>query len=144
MGGGAGNPAVNPMLNPAVTPRTPGVTAPYPAAPIGGGGAAPNISQRGRAGSTAKFAMRLAGVEEEQIDEWENMSVADIDAEIFRLGQALSDCKFRKRMRKTAREHREERKFEVEDGRKLKLSHTEKIVIDRVPPALRRTIMNRD
>jgi hypothetical protein len=92
--------------------------------------------------SSARFTMKLAGVEDAELDEWESMSDEEIEQRVTGLYQVIQDCRWRKRMRRTARENRELRTFEVEDGNLLKLAKNEKVVIDRVPPAFRKRILN--
>ncbi len=92
----------------------------------------------------ARFAMIVAGVEPEEIDIWDDWSDEDINDRVLYLAKQIEDCEWRKKMRRNARDHKDNRRmeFEVEDGNMLKMSSTEKITIDRVPPLLRRRIAN--
>ena len=155
MGGGMVMPPVPPGLgapgmggmpfNPGLVPG--GAAPGYPALGPGGRGTVPGISNERRPGgrpgfASAKFAMRLAGVEEEEINEWEAMSDSEIEEVVLSYAKVIEDAEWRKKMRRTAREHRELRTFEVPDGRLLKESSTEKIILDRVPPRFRKSYLN--
>ena len=56
--------------------------------------------------------------------------------------QAIADIEFHKKLRRTASEQKKSRAYETEDLNLLKLSRTEKIVLDKVPPRVRRDILN--
>jgi hypothetical protein len=151
MGGGMFNPSMVPggaaPAYPAMNPNRP-MTAPsmsFERNAWPGRSHVASFHEVGWSGySSARFTMRLAGVEDHELDEWEQMSDAEIEQRVIGLYQVIQDCRWRKKMRRTARENRELRTFEVEDGNLLKLSKTEKIVIDLVPPAFRRNILNGD
>jgi hypothetical protein len=102
-------------------------------------GAAPQISHEPRPGmpTAARLILKTAGFEDKDLDQLDALSDDEIDEQIRLAKQAIDDIEFRKRMRKTARERREERIFETEDITKLSMSD-EKIVIDKVPPKFRR------
>ena len=98
--------------------------------------------------TAAKLLLKQAGVASEEFEEFANemdsVSDAEIDQHIAALQVEVNEIEFRKKMRKTAREHRETRVFETEDVEMdLKLSSTEKKVIDRVPPKVRRDVIER-
>jgi hypothetical protein len=110
----------------------------------GGPGYAPQVSydrMRGMPTPVSAVIMGSSVPLDEQIL-LGSVSDEDIDARIHQAGQVLVDIEFRKKMRRTARDQNKLRAYEVEDGDLLKLSTSEKIVIDKVPPQVRRNILN--
>lgn len=151
-GGGTIMPPAPPDLGPGGMGGTVPGGGPPPTAPLPGGpaGTIPQVSNERRPGmpTAAKLLLKSAGVASEEFEEFANemdsVSDAEIDQHIAALQVEVNEIEFRKKMRKTAREHRETRVFETEDVEMdLKLSSTEKKVIDRVPPKVRRDVIER-
>jgi hypothetical protein len=86
---------------------------------------------------------------EDEVLRIEAMSDQELESHIAGLAKAIDDIEFRKRMRMNAREYRETRSFETEDIEgdtdrgTVKLAASS-IVIDRVPPKVRREIAQRE
>jgi len=124
---------------------------PPPAGPIPSGpaGSVPPVSNERRPGmpTAAVVMLKSAGVTNAEFEQFaqEMAEVTDeeIDNHIAAMKVALDEVNFRKQMSKTAREHRQDRVFETEDASMLKISSTEKKVIDRVPPKVRRDVIER-
>lgn len=91
----------------------------------------------------ARLLLKTAGLTEEEIDQFDSMSDEDIDQTIHEGKQQIEAIEWRKRMRMTPFERRLARTFETEDMSKLAVAEDEKIVIDRVPPRVRKTIAGR-
>lgn len=91
----------------------------------------------------AMFA-KVANLSEEELDEIDAMSDAEIDTRITEAKTVLDGIEWRKRMRQTPFERRQARLFETNDATKeLTLNEDEKVIIDRVPPKVRRDIAAR-
>ena len=127
---------------------------PYPGAPIGGGGTVPGISNERRQGmphltpfakTFIKTAMKsmFDGIEDEEIDSFNSMTDAEIDAATYTAHTQIKSIEWKKKMRRNARENRELRLFETDDMSMLKVASDEKVVIDMVPPKVRRDILER-
>jgi len=119
-------------------------TGPPGGGPAGGPGAAPQISYDRMRGMPAPLAAAIIS-SSVSITEQMQFGLLDdeaIDARIHQAGAVLADIEFGKKMRRTAREQKKLRAYEVEDSDLLKLSTTEKVVIDKVPPRVRRDILN--
>lgn len=143
-GGGIVMPPAPPGLGGGMPPVGPPTIGTIPAGPPGN---VPPISNERRPGmptpNLARVMMKVAAsMTDEEIDEIEGMTDDEIDSRWRESRAIIQDIEFRKKMRYTAREYRELRIFEDEDSSKLKLSATEKIVIDKVPPKFRFDIMN--
>jgi hypothetical protein len=110
----------------------------------GGPGAAPQISYERMRGMPAPLATAIIGSSVSLSEQMQFGLLTDeaIDARIHEAGTVLADIEFHKKMRRTARDQKKLRAYEVEDSDLLKLSTTEKVVIDRVPPQVRREILN--
>lgn len=147
-GGGMVMPPPPPDLGPGgIGGVVPG-GGPPPAGPVppGPAGTVPPRSMERRPGmpTAAKHLLKTAGITDEEFADFEAMSDDDIDTAIHEAAQQIADIEFRKRMRMTAREMRESRQFETNDQEKdLKLNTEETIVIDRVPPKVRKDILAR-
>lgn len=113
--------------------------------PSTGGGTVPPISNERRPGMPrpARLLLKTAGLTEEEIDQFDSMSDEDIDQTIHEGKQQIEAIEWRKRMRMTPFERRLARTYETEDMSKLAVDTSEKIVIDRVPPRVRKTIAGR-
>lgn len=161
MGGGGAPPlgigAPAPMGGGMVMPPVPPGLGALPTGPAGGPGARPQISNERMqgmprpGGPTPGIAPRSSVSIREDVPEIaeqiyvvsaEEVSEQEIDERLERCAAVISDIEFRKRMRRTSSEQRKARQFEIEDAEQLKWSSTEKITIDRVPPMLRREILN--
>lgn len=147
--GGAGG-MVMPPPPPDMVGQNPGVpgggTPPNAPVPPGGPGTVSPVSNERRPGmpTAARALFKVAAnVTDEEIDAFDAMSDEDIDQTIHNSSQQIKAIEWRKRMRMTARERREDRLFETDDMTKLSVSETEKVVIDRVPPKVRRDIRER-
>lgn len=147
-GGGMVMPPPPPDLGPGgIGGPVPG-GGPPPAGPVppGPAGTVPSTSFERRPGmpTAARHLLKTAGITDEEFAEFEAMSDEDIDTAIHEASQQIADIEFRKRMRLTAREMRESRQFETNDQEKdLKLNTEETIVIDRVPPKVRKDVLAR-
>lgn len=87
----------------------------------------------------AKAMLKQANISEEELAEFEAMSDADIDAQIHEANEQIKAIEWRKQWRMTPFERRANRLFETEDASTLE-ELDDKIVIDRVPPKVRRDI----
>lgn len=105
----------------------------------GPAGTVPQISHEPRPGMpiAARIILKTAGFEDTDLDSLDVMTDEEIDGQIKEAQKAIDDIEFRKRMRRTAREHRESRIFETDDITKLAQGEG-KVVIDKVPPKFRR------
>lgn len=143
-GGGGG--MVMPPPPPGVG-ENPGVAGggppPTEAVPPGGPGTVSPVSNERRQGmpTAARIMFKSAGVDvtDDEFEALEAMTDQEIDATLHNSSQQLKMIEWSKKMRRTARQHRESRVFETEDLNKLRISKS-KIVIDRVPPKVRRDI----
>jgi hypothetical protein len=76
--------------------------------------------------------------------DWSKLTDEQIDARIDKAAATIADIEFNKRLRRTARDNSRLRQYETEDISLLKLAgNGEKVTIDRVPPRLRREVLNR-
>ena len=93
--------------------------------------------------TSSRLAFKIAGIKEEEINEWSGWTDEVIDQKLAFLQQKLIDIEFKKKLNRSAWENREHRQFETEDASMLKVaSNNEKKVIDRVPPKVRLDILN--
>lgn len=155
-GGGGGGIMMPPMpggLGPGgIGGSVPGGGSP-PGSPIspGSAGTIPQVSNERRPGMPtanvrlARAAMKQAGVSDEDINLYESLSDDEIDSRIAHCQQQISEIEFRKRMTKTANEYKLEIISAEDDGIEWsgeiamqKAASGQKIVIDRVPPKVRR------
>ncbi|MEM3008386.1 MAG: hypothetical protein QXY15_10090, partial [Candidatus Nitrosotenuis sp.] len=102
-------------------------------------GAVPEISNERRPGMPLSSTLKMAGITDEEMIALDSLTDQEIDEKIAALQQQLNDIEFRKRMRRTASENKAARQFETDDMTKLALAD-DKIVIDKVPPKLRKDI----
>lgn len=135
-GGGGPGGAVMPPPPDSDTPTGVLDTGPPGGGPAGGPGAAPDISYE-RMGDMMPVS-KVSIAEQIRLGSFDDDS---IDTAIDNCRQIIADIEFRKKMRRTARDNARLRAFEVEDGNLLKQA-TGKVVIDRVPPAVRRRVLN--
>lgn len=91
----------------------------------------------------ARHMLKTAGITEEEFADFEAMTDADIDAAIYSANQQIKAIEWRKKMRQTPFERRANRLFETEDAEKELDTTTDKIVIDRVPPKVRKDVRER-
>lgn len=147
--GGTVMPPPPPELGPGgIGGVTPG-GGPPPAGPIppGPAGSIPEVSNERRMGmpTAAKSFLKSAGISEEEYDEFETMTDEDIDSAIHESKKQVDAIEWRKKMRRTASESRAQRSFETDDSEKeLTLDKTSKVVIDLVPPKVRKDIKSGD
>lgn len=91
----------------------------------------------------ARLLLKTAGLTDEEIDEYDKLSDEEIDAQIHEAKEQISAIEWRKKMRMTPFERRLARAYETEDMTKLAVAD-DKIVIDRVPPKVRRDYAERN
>jgi hypothetical protein len=85
----------------------------------------------------ARLLLKTAGLTDEEIDEYDKLSDEEIDAHIHEAAQQIQAIEWRKKMRMSPFERRLARAYETEDMTKLAVAD-EVIVIDKVPPKVRR------
>lgn len=109
------------------------------------GSTVPPISNERRPGMPrpARLLLKTAGLTDEEIDEYDKLSDQEIDAQIHEAKEQISAIEWRKKMRMTPFERRLARAYETEDMTKLAVAD-DKIVIDRVPPKVRRDYAERN
>ncbi len=143
--GGTVMPPPPPELGPGGIGGTPLGGGPPPTGPIppGPAGSIPDVSNERRKGmpTAAKAFLKSAGISEEEYTEFETMTDEDIDTAIHESKKQVDAIEWRKKMRRTASESRAQRTFETDDSEKeLTLDKTSKVVIDLVPPKVRKDI----
>lgn len=156
MGGGAGGPGIGGPIpgggeSLVMPPAPPGIGGggpqPFtPGGPGGGPGGAPDISHERppiHGNTTANSWAKTAKFSVEEIAELDSLTEAEIDERIASSKKALVDIEFMKRLRtsnfdRTGRS----RHFDTEDMTMIKIAADQKIVIDKVPPKLRRDLLN--
>lgn len=85
--------------------------------------------------------LKSAGVTEEEFEEFEAMSDEAIDATVEEGHRTLAAIEWRKKMRRTAAENTANQIYETEDVEKeTTMDKTASVVIDRVPPKVRREL----
>jgi len=114
--------------------------------PAGGPGGAPDISFERAQGMPAPVSAAIftSSVSIREQMDWSKLTDEQIDARIDKAAATIADIEFNKRLRRTARDNSRLRQYETEDISLLKLAgNGEKVTIDRVPPRLRREVLNR-
>jgi len=92
----------------------------------------------------ARLLLKTAGLTDEEIDEYDKLTDEEIDHQIHDAHEKIAAIEWRKKMRMTPFERRLARAYETEDMSKLAVAENEKIVIDRVPPKVRRDYAERN
>jgi hypothetical protein len=147
-GGGMIMPPPPPGLGPnGVGGPVPG-GGPPPAGPVTPGsasGTVPDVSNERRPGmptAAVHAFLRTAGADmtDEVLSGLDAMSDEQIDTVLHEAQTQINEIEWRKKMRQSPRERRANRVFQSDNQEDLKMSD-EKIVIDRVPPKVRKDII---
>lgn len=91
----------------------------------------------------ARLLLKTAGLTDEEIEHFDSLSDEEIDAQIHEAHQQISAIEWRKKIRMSPFERRLARAYETEDMTKLAVAD-EVIVIDKVPPKVRREYAERN
>lgn len=92
----------------------------------------------------ARLLLKTAGLTDEEIEHFDSLSDEEIDAQIHEAHQQINAIEWRKKFRMSPFERRLARAYETEDMTKLAVAEDEVIVIDRVPPKVRREYAERN
>lgn len=87
--------------------------------------------------------LKTAGITEEEFAEFEEMTDAQIDSAIHEANEQIKAIEWKKKMRQSPFERRANRQFETKDAETELTDGDDKIVIDRVPPKVRKDVRER-
>ena len=153
-GGGMVMPPPPPGLGPGgIGGATPGGGPPPigPNSPSTPGATVPPVSNERRPGMPrpSKFlrqamASMFPDMSDEEFNEFESMDDESIDTAVHEARQQILAIEWKKRIRQSPFERRLARAYETEDMTKLSIDNSKKIVIDKVPPRVRKTLARRN
>lgn len=81
---------------------------------------------------------------DEEFNEFEQMDDEAIDTAVHEARQQIIAIEWQKKFRQSPFERRIARSYETEDMTKLSIDNSKKIVIDKVPPRVRKTLARRN